>query len=277
MESIRIKTPAKINIGLNIINKRPDGYHNIESIFYPVNLFDIIYIEQSDALSIESNNSGLVKEEGNSLLKAVNIIEKEIKRKVNVKIYLKKNIPIGAGMGGGSSNGAAVIKALNKLLNLNFSRNKLEELALQIGSDAPYFINPVPSIAQSRGEALKEIKFNIPYPVLIINPGIHISTKWAYENLTNYEGNKIISGISDFDKIDILKLKDILTNDFEKVVFPAYPEIENIKNRLYKSGAIFALMTGSGSTVYGLFPDTASAQKAQNLFPDKYFKFIHLV
>jgi len=259
---------------LNIINKRPDGYHNIESIFYPITLFDDISIGFSDTLSIESNNSQLVREDGNSIIKAIYIIEQEIKKKVNVKIYLKKNIPIGAGMGGGSSDGAATLAALNELFDLKFNKIKLKELALQIGSDAPYFINPVPSIARSRGELLEEIQFDLHYPVLIINPGIHISTKWAFENLTMYSGDKIISGISEFDTIDVLKIKNILTNDFEKVVFPEYPEIENIKNQLYEFGAIFALMTGSGSTVYGIFQDTASAENAKYKFPDNYFSFI---
>ena len=277
MENIEIKTPAKINIGLNIINKRPDGYHNLESIFYPVNLFDIINMGLSDKLSIDSNNSGLVKENDNSVIKAVNIMEKESGKVLKVRIYLEKNIPIGAGMGGGSSDGASALLALNELFDLKFNHQKLRELSLQIGSDAPYFINPVPSVVRSRGESLKEIKFNIPCPVLIINPGIHISTKWAYENLTKHSGEKLISSIPDLDNIDILKLKDILTNDFEEVVFSSYPEIKDIKNRLYDLAAIFALMTGSGSTVYGIFPDLASAEKAKNNFPENYFKFIHLV
>jgi 4-diphosphocytidyl-2-C-methyl-D-erythritol kinase len=180
-------------------------------------------------------------------------------------------------MGGGSSDGAAALIALNKIFDLKFNQKKLRELALQIGSDAPYFINPVPSIALSRGEVLKEIKFNFQCPVLIINPGIYISTKWAYENLTKHSGDKLLSNIPDLNNIDLLKLKNILTNDFEKVVFSKYPEIENIKNQLYESGAIFALMTGSGSTVYGIFQDKISAEKAKEKFPIDYFRFIHSV
>ncbi|MGD1007583.1 MAG: 4-(cytidine 5'-diphospho)-2-C-methyl-D-erythritol kinase [Ignavibacteriaceae bacterium] len=274
MKNIKIKTYAKINIGLNIINKRPDGYHNIETIFYPINIFDTITFELSDAFSIESNNSQLVKEDGNSIIKAVHILEKETGNKLNVKVFLEKNIPIDAGMGGGSSDGAAALMALNNLFDLKLNQNKLKELALQIGSDAPYFINPVPSIAQSRGEVLKEIKFNIPYPVLIINPGIHISTKWAYENLIPDMPHKNISEIPELDKIDFRELKNILTNDFEKVVFPKFPEIENIKIQLYDLGAVFALMTGSGSTAYGIFPDSMTAENAKEKFPENYFRFI---
>jgi 4-diphosphocytidyl-2-C-methyl-D-erythritol kinase len=274
MENIKIKTPAKINLGLNITGKRPDGYHNIETVFYPVNLFDNITIELSDELSIESNNSNLVEEDGNSLIKAVRILEKETGKKLNVKIYLEKNIPIGAGMGGGTSDGAAMLSALNNLFSLKFDMNKLRELALQIGSDAPYFINPVPSVAQSRGEELREIKFYIPFPIVIINPGIHISTKWAYENLLANLQHESILKISDWDKIDIGELKDMLTNDFEKVVFPEYPEIEGIKNKLYDLGAVFSLMTGSGSTVFGIFNDMTSAENALAEFPAKYFRCI---
>jgi len=272
-----VKTPAKINIGLKVINKRQDGFHNIETIFYPVNLFDNLTIELSDNFSFESNISHLAEEDSNSVLKAVSLIEKESGWKLNVKIFLEKNIPIGAGMGGGSSDGAATLKLLNKLFELNLNDNKLKELALLIGSDAPYFINPVPSIAQSRGELLTEIKFNIPHPILIVNPGIHVSTKWAYENITLNAQHNNISGIPDLDKIDFGELKNIFTNDFEKVVFPEYPEVENIKNQLYDLGAIFALMTGSGSTVYGIFPDLQSAENAKISFQDNYFSFVHSI
>lgn len=271
---MKIKTPAKINLGLNVTGKRTDGYHYIETIFYPFNLNDYISFEKSDALSIESNNIQLVKEDGNSIIKAVHILEKETSNKLNVKIYLEKNIPIGAGMGGGTSDGAAALIALNDLYELGLSKNKLRELALQIGSDAPYFINPVPSIAKGRGEILSEIEFNIQSPILIINPGIHISTKWAYDNLPANLPHKSISINSGFGNLDLSNLKDILTNDFEKVVFPAYPEIENIKTQLYELGAVFALMTGSGSTVYGIFNNLSQAEAAEEKFPEKYFKFI---
>ena len=274
MESIKIKTPAKINLGLNITGKRSDGYHNIETIFYPVNLYDFISFEKSDALSLESNNSSLVKEDGNSIIKAVQILEKEVERNLSVKIFLEKNIPIGAGMGGGTSDGAAALIALNDLFDLRLGINRLRELALHIGSDAPYFINPVPSIATGRGEVLSEIDLNITSPILIINPGIHISTRWAYENLPANLPHKSINKDTDYRNISLHEMKNILTNDFEKVVFPAYPEIENIKNLLYELGAVFALMTGSGSTVFGVFEDVISAENARNNFPHKYFKFI---
>jgi 4-diphosphocytidyl-2-C-methyl-D-erythritol kinase len=270
-----VKTPAKINIGLNVINKRQDGFHNIETIFYPVNLYDNLTIELSGNFSFDSNISQLANDDGNTVLKAVSILENESGRNLNVKIFLEKNIPIGAGMGGGSSDGAAALKVLNKLFELNLNDNKLKEFALLIGSDAPYFINPIPSIAQSRGEQLTETKFSIPYPILIVNPGIHISTKWAYENITLNTQHINISGILDLDKIDSGKLKNIFTNDFEKVVFPEFPEVENIKNQLYDLGAMFALMTGSGSTVYGIFPDLLSAENAKKAFPDNYFTFVH--
>jgi 4-diphosphocytidyl-2-C-methyl-D-erythritol kinase len=277
MENKKIKTPAKINLGLNITGKRTDGYHNIETIFYPVNLYDFLSFEKADTLSIESNNSSLVNEDGNSIIKAVHLLEKETGNKLNVKIFLEKNIPIGAGMGGGTSDGAAALIALNDLFELKLNKNKLQELALQIGSDAPYFINPVPSIAKGRGEILSEIEFNIQSPILIINPGIHISTKWAYENLPANLPHKSISINSGFVNLDLSNLKDILTNDFENVVFPAYPEIQNIKSQLYELGAVFAIMTGSGSTVYGIFNDLSQAENAKEKFPDKYFKFIHNV
>lgn len=262
-------------MGLNILDKRQDGYHNIETIFFPLNLFDTLTFEPSDHLSLVSNNKQLIQEENNSILKAIQLLENKVSKKFNVKIYLEKNIPIGAGMGGGSSDGGATLSAINKLFQLNLIKTELEELALQIGSDAPYFINPVPSFAQSRGEQLKEIKLKIPYPILIINPGVHLSTKWAYNNFIPETHRKSLSGLIVNDRIDFEMLINNAANDFEKVVFPKFPEISDIKKHLYDLGAMFALMTGSGSTVFGIFHDLPAAENAKEFFPDNYFRVIH--
>jgi len=274
MEEFRIKTPAKINFGLNVIGKRPDGFHNIETIFYPVKLYDYLTFSFSKSFKFYSNVESLNKEPNNSIIKAKRLLENLTRKKLNFTIRLKKNIPIGAGMGGGSSDGAATLLALNKIFELKLSKQKVKELALKIGSDVPYFMEPKPAFAISRGEVIQKIKFKIPYPILIVNPGINVSTKWAYQNIIPHKPkyhlfNLPLIGFERFNK-----LKDLVTNDFEESVFKRYPKIQEIKLILYNSGARFALMTGSGSTVFGIFKNIRQAQKADEIFKKHYFTFI---
>ena len=152
----------------------------------------------------------------------------------------------------------------------------MKPAALEIGSDTPFFIKPESCFAESRGEVLKPIELKIGYPILIVNPGIHVSTKWAYESLTiDFKENNHLDYECLFSK-DWDKIKNHLKNDFEEVVFMKYPEIKNIKGKLYESGALFSLMTGSGSTVFGVFPDVTSAQKAKLKFQGRYFTFIDI-
>ncbi len=275
MEKLIIKTPAKINFGLNILRKRSDGYHDIETIFYPIKLFDILTISSSDEFNFKSNIRQIENEKNNSIVKSVRLLEDLTGKKFNIKINLEKYIPIGAGMGGGSSDGAASLIALNNFFNLNIEEKILNELALNIGSDTPFFLNPTPSFAQSRGEIIQKINFNIPFPILIVNPRIHISTKWAYENLKLKNHNNFLRSINSDVQIDFSKLKNEVTNDFEEIVFNKYPEIEKIKTQLYESKATFVLMTGSGSTVFAIFHDYNSAKIAAEKFPSNYFTFIN--
>lgn len=276
METVKIKTPGKINFGLNILRKRSDGYHDIETIFYPINLFDILTVSSYDSFAFECNNKELSNDFSNSVLIAVQLLEIYSNQKFNVKISLEKHIPIGAGMGGGSSDGAAALIALNKFYKLSLTSDKLKDLALNIGSDSPFFVDPSPSFAQSRGEIIQKINLSIPYPILIVNPGIHISTKWAYENLQIKFNKKFNLDLITGKTIDFSKLRNEITNDFEEIVFPNFPEIEKIKKQLYENDASFALMTGTGSTVFGIFPDIASAQTAKENFSKNYFTFIHV-
>ncbi len=274
MEKLEIKTPCKINLGLKVVRKRSDGYHDIETVFYPINLFDRITFEASDSFLFKTNSSLINSESGNTVLTAVKKLEAFTGKKLNVKIILEKNIPIGAGLGGGSSDGAAALLGLNKLFNLELNETDLKNSALEIGSDTPFFLKPAPSFAESRGEILNQINFSTGYPVLIINPGIHVSTKWAYESLDL--GLKPVNHL-DYDCLfskDWERIKKSLTNDFEEIVFTKFPEIQKIKEIMYEAGALFSLMTGSGSTVFGIFPDILTAEKAVLKFPDNYFTFI---
>lgn len=275
MKSIRIKAPAKINFGLFVTRKRIDGFHDIETIFYPLNLYDELIIKKSEHLKFNCNNLSLLTENNNLVLKAVKLLEKYSGRKLPVEIHLEKNIPIGAGMGGGSSDAAAILLSLNEIFRLGFSTDLLKEFGLELGSDVPFFIRPVPSFATSRGENLSKINFNINKPILIINPNIHIATKWAYENIRPDKAAFDLKELNNFDS-SFSSLKDKVLNVFEEPVFTYYPEIKIIKDYCYQTGAEFSLMTGSGSTIFAIFSSKDDAIKTQNYFKQKnYFTFIN--
>ncbi len=275
MKKLEIKAPAKINIGLNVVGKRTDGYHNIETVFFPLDLSDIITIESSDSFAFDCGKNKAVDPEDNSVVNAVRLIEKKAGIKLNIKVSLGKNIPVGAGLGGGSSDGGTMLTALNEFFNMGLKSEDLLELALQLGSDVPFFINPCPAYAFSRGEKIIPLNFKIPYPVLLINPGIHVSTKWAYGTIKPMSSRTNLMSFFDKEEIDLRSLINTVTNDFEPAVFGKFPEIKSIKEILYKSGALFSLMTGSGSTVFGIFENLKLAEKARSNFPRKYFTYIN--
>lgn len=275
MKYIEIKSPAKINIGLNILNKRPDGYHNLQTIFYPLfSLYDLIKIEKCDHFYFESNNDELKDDNSNLIIKAVKLLEKNFQKSFQVRIELEKNIPMGAGLGGGSSNAATVLVSLNEMFRLGIKHDQMIDLALELGSDVPFFIKSKPAIGFSRGENLKQIDLDIEKPILIVNPGIHISTKEAFSNLKLKEPELDYSQINVSDLSKFAYLKDNLKNDFEEFVFNKYREIGDIKSNMYRRDALFSLMSGSGSTVYGIFENEVDAQKVQSELPDSYLKCI---
>lgn len=275
MERIEVLSPAKINLGLNIISRREDGFHNLETIFYPVNIFDMITIEKSNRTTFETNNELLNAENtSNLILKALSLLEEKSNQQLSCKIFLDKRIPTGAGLGGGSSNAAVTLVALNNFFELNIESSELRNLALQLGSDVPFFLFGKPCFAEGRGEIITPISLSIPYPILLVNPRIHISTAWAFNNITpaipKYSLKKFADDIIDFDK---MKMK--LVNDFEKPVFASYPEIRNIKIEMMRHGAIYSQMSGSGSTVFGIFNDESAMKYLQNYFlQNGYHTFI---
>ncbi len=275
MEKIEVTSPAKINIGLNVIRKRGDSFHDISTIFHPLQLEDFIEFEKSDIFEFSSNNDLLENDENNLIIKSIKLLEKTVNKELSVKINLKKNIPVGAGLGGGSSNAAATLKALNSVFNLNLSYNQLFDIAIQLGSDVPYFLNPVTCYAESRGEKLNNLGFSISYPILIVNPGIHIETKWAFSLVSPDENSVKLKNILSDNKFDVEALKHFVTNDFEKIVFDKYPEIAEIKLKLYTLGAEFSLMSGTGSTVYGIFTNLQKARLARSVFEKNYFTFLN--
>lgn len=274
MKKIVIKSPAKINFGLNIIVKRDDGFHNIETIFYPIELHDVLTFEKAEKFSFTCNNELIKNDENNLVIRAVRLIEQLVKREITVSTVLEKNIPLGAGLGGGSSNAAQTLLSINDLFELQIKNEVLNNFALQLGSDVPFFLNPVPSYASSRGEILSPIDLEITKPILLVNPGIHISTKWAYQNIKSKTPIFKLNSLSSENVKDIASLKGKVVNDFENIAFAAHPQLAEIKKTMFEYEAEFVLMSGSGSTMFGVFPESSSAQKANKYFSKTYFTYL---
>jgi 4-diphosphocytidyl-2-C-methyl-D-erythritol kinase len=243
---------AKINIGLLIKGKRPDGYHNLESIFYPVPSCDALELIPANKFSFETEGLEIGTNESNLCVKAYRLMEKEYGIPP-VEMFLLKKIPVFSGLGGGSSDGTFTLKLLNEVFKLNLKPEKLEELAAQLGSDCPFFVHNKPAFVSGRGEEIQEIDFSLKgYYLAIIAPGIPISTAEAFSNLSgSLEADRLIN-LKESVKKPIGEWQDFICNDFEEYAFSRHPEIRKIKEHLLEAGALFASMTGSGSAVYGI-------------------------
>ncbi|HEX2919757.1 MAG TPA: 4-(cytidine 5'-diphospho)-2-C-methyl-D-erythritol kinase [Bacteroidales bacterium] len=246
---------AKINIGLFIVAKREDGYHDIETIFYPVKFHDALEFVtppglKSDELIVTGANTGMEDTGSNLVMKAVKKV-RELKQFPAVRIHLHKSIPAGAGLGGGSSDASSIIKSINLHFDLGITNDELMQIAGTIGSDCPFFIENVPAFAKGRGEKLQPAgEFLSGYYIALLNPGLHISTKEAYANCK--PSSPSIS-LEEAARLPVNQWKDKIINDFEGFAFSKYPLIGHIKDELYNTGAVFSLMTGSGSSVFGIF------------------------
>lgn len=260
---------AKINLGLHVTGRRDDGYHDIETIFYPVPLADVLEaIEDTSSrgkitLAVTGNDS--LSASDNLCIKAYELLKKDFKLP-SVKAHLHKIIPTGAGLGGGSSDAALMLKLLNSLFELKLDNEALKRYALQIGSDCPFFIEGSPVHATGRGEVMEAAKLSLKdYFICIVKPPVSVSTAEAYKMVTPQKPRTaVLSAI----RQPVEKWKDLLTNDFEEPVFKKYPVIESVKKKLYEKGALFALMSGSGSAVYGIFNTEINLKGA---FDDSFF------
>lgn len=265
---------CKINLGLSITGKRNDGYHNLETVFYPLAVRDVLEIIPDKNSSFITTNqehgkvtfltSG-IKVDGNGMdnlcMQAYYLLQKDFPELPSIQMHLHKAIPIGAGLGGGSADAAFTLLLLNTQFKLDLSPSRLMNYALQLGSDCPFFIVDAPCFAAGRGEILKPIALDLSgYLFVLINPGIVINTGWAFAQL-NIGTDRLAErdeGLKDSIMRPVSDWRDFITNDFEKPVFEKYDEINSIKNKLYEQGALYASMTGSGSTVYGIFEKGAS-------------------
>ena len=270
MKTVKLNSYAKVNIGLKLLQKRIDGYHDISTVFQEIDLYDEITISRSSnsVLEFSCNVDWLKNDEYNLCVIAYNRI-KDLYDIGGVDINLVKNISKGSGLGGGSSNAAAVMKGLIKIFNLEVTDTVLEKIGKEIGADVPFFIRGATQIGEGIGEKLSDIKYTIDGSFLIITPNISIDTKWAYSQIKNVLDNAASSTkFSDLfcGKTISLDTLKFFENDFESVVFPTYPEIGAIKSELIALGAKFASLSGSGSTVFGIFDDNAKINKAFSHF-----------
>ena len=244
---------CKINLGLSIVEKRDDGYHNIESVFYPVDLCDVLEIRESnssqDSFLISGLDIGDTSAQDNLCIKAVNVLREEFPNIPYLNIHLHKQIPAFAGLGGGSSDATFTLKLLDFLFNLNLTEEQMLCFAAKIGSDCSFFVKNKPTYVFSKGEKSKDITLDLSkYYVLLVKPELRISTAEAYRGVVPKP-----SEVSYTSLPDIKEWRGVLKNDFEDSLFPKYPILEEMKELMYNNGAIYASLSGSGATVYGIF------------------------
>jgi 4-diphosphocytidyl-2-C-methyl-D-erythritol kinase len=252
---------AKINLGLNITEKRSDGFHNIETVFYPIgwnDALEIILVNQEEVdsdlkqeFNIHLSGLKIQGELKDNLLYKAYFLIKAIKPVVPIEVYLHKNLPMGAGLGGGSADAAFFINLLNDQLNLNLSADIRLNIARQLGSDCAFFIKNKPVYATQKGDVFSPISVDLSnYFIVVVYPNIHSNTKEAYSLIKSKQPDV---SIPDVLKLPIEQWKDLLKNDFELSIFSKYPIVQEVKEKLYENGAIYACMSGSGSAVFGIF------------------------
>jgi len=246
---------AKINLGLNIVEKRPDGYHNLETIFYPINLQDaleVTLLEEKGEYALKVSGVPIEGDPDNNLvIKAYRLLKKDFPDMAPINIHMYKHIPTGAGLGGGSADAAFMIKLLNEKFSLNLSIEKMEEYAATLGADCAFFIRNKPVFASGIGNIFESINLSLKgYYIVLVKPDIFVSTKDAFANITPMCPTH---SLKDVIRMPVETWRAMMKNDFEESVFQKYPEIAAIKDKLYDMGAIYASMSGSGSSVFGIF------------------------
>ena len=271
-------TNCKINLGLNIVHKRNDGYHDLETVYYPLMLYDALEVVEhtaphqskaGDDSSVQFSTSGEIIDgapQANLCVKAYSQLKNKFPEIPAVRMHLHKSIPVGSGLGGGSSNGAFTLRLLNDNFHLGLTVEQLLDHALQLGSDCPFFIINRPCFATGRGEFLERVRVDLsPYKILLVVPPIRVGTAEAFFSV---KPEKPSESIKEIIQQPVETWGQKLKNDFEQSLFGKYPEIANIKDQLYKAGAIYSSLSGSGSAVYGIFRRDDSSSLP---FGPKYF------
>ncbi len=272
MDRYLIKAYCKVNLHLDVIGKRADGYHNIYTIFQSIDLYDEITADESNEFKINIDNKNIPLNNSNTLIKAYSIFKSQYKGKwQDFSINLKKNIPIGSGLGGGSADGAAILRFLNEYYDNPFKKEQLMEFALDVGADVVFLVNGGTALGEGLGEKLTEISNKHLYKlnIVIVYPNIQVSTKWAYDNVKKHltENKKTINikNLNKSVKVFISSLKSN-NNVFEPLIFDFYPRIKDIKNKMLKLNPIIAMMTGTGSAVFGIFDKEMDPIQIESVF-----------
>ncbi len=267
MDNITLKALAKINLGLDVVRRREDGYHEVRMIMQTIHLYDKLDIKKTteEGIAITSNLSYVPTNENNLVYKAGKLLMDEFDIKEGVSVHLQKRIPVAAGMAGGSSDAAAMLYGMNEIFDLGLSRKDLMERGVKIGADVPYCLMRGTALAEGIGEKLTSLPPMVKCPVLIAKPAISVSTKFVYENLKLNDETihpDIDQLVTDIKNKDLHAIAGHMGNVLESVTIPEYPIIAQIKEQMMKSGAINSMMSGSGPTVFGLFEDEETARKA---------------
>ena len=264
------KAPAKINLGLHVLRKRDDGYHDIETVLLRTAWADLLRMQKAKAFSFTCSDATLPVDENNLCVRAIRRLEEHCETPIAVAMHLEKVLPYGAGLGGGSSDAALALQMASELLDLNVSGALLHTIAAGLGSDIPFFLGASAAVGTGRGEKLTPLMdggqvYSVPYSLLLVVPPVHVSTKEAYQYVTPSEKDR--PGLAELvQSNDLSRWKAELVNDFEDSVFTGYPAIGQIKEQLYTFGAGYAAMSGSGSSVFGVFDEENRAIEAEVYF-----------
>lgn len=267
MDEITLKALAKINLGLDVIRRREDGYHEVRMIMQTIHLYDLLEVRKikDPQIKIQTNLSFLPVNENNLVYRAARLLQEEFSLCGGVSVNLTKRIPVAAGMAGGSTDAAAMLYAMNQLYDLGLSRKELMERGVQIGADVPYCIMRGTALAEGIGEKLTQLPPMVKCPVLIAKPSVSVSTKFVYQNLKLDQSTThpdIDALLSDIRGKDLDGICAHMGNILESVTIPNYPVIAKIKEKMLRSGAKASMMSGSGPTVFGLFEDGETAKAA---------------
>lgn len=255
---------AKINLGLNIVSKRPDGYHNIETVFYPIPVKDALEVVAAHTPAFSQTGIPVdAPAEKNLVIKALRLLEATY-RVPPLKIHLLKAIPFGAGLGGGSADAAFMLKLVDRFARLGIPEEELEKLAGRLGADCPFFIRNRPVFATGTGNVFEPVDVSLSgYHLCLVKPDVAVSTPEAYARVTPAVPP---ASLKEIIRLPVSEWKEAMINDFEASVFPRFPQIRSLKDKLYEAGALYAAMSGSGSSVFGLFRE-ATHFNEQSLFP----------
>lgn len=268
--ALRVSVPAKVNLWLEVLRKRDDGYHELSSLMVPVGIRDHleVTVRRGTGIDLTCDHAELPMDERNLAWRAARLFLEAAGVKVGVGIHLRKNIPVGAGMGGGSADAAGVLLGLNRLLPGFLSMDRLHELALALGADVPFFLRGKPALATGIGERLERVDGLPAYPLLLVKPPFSVSTRWVYQSL------KLTRGESRINLRTFLaspwRLAEVMENDLESVTLREYPVLSELKEWILEQGALGALMSGSGPTVFGVFCERSRAEKSVELVKEAW-------